>query len=144
MNVDGSNAHMITEGCGATVWDTSWDGKYLLTIKSRGSDYGIYEFSLADSKCTELVPNVATLGGAFPPDDKSFLYAVASSGSVTIYRQPWSDGKLTGPAQVAFKVPFAFSIIYAGGNGYDFSRDLSTIVYARAGGRQDVYLLSQK
>ncbi len=143
VNVDGSNAHMITEGCGATAWDTSWDGKYLLTIKTHGADYGIYEFSLADSKCTELVPNVATLGGAFPPDDKSFLYAVASSGSVTIYRQPWSDGKLTGPAQVAFKVPFAFSIIYAGGNGYDFSRDLSTIVYSRAGGRQDVYLLSK-
>ncbi len=143
MNADGSNAHMISEGCGE-VWDTSWDGKYLLIIKAHGADYGIYEFSLADSKCTELVPNVATLGGAFPPDDKSFLYAVASSGSVTIYRQPWSDGKLTGPAQVAFKVPFAFSIIYAGGNGYDFSRDLSTIVYARAGGRQDVYLLSQK
>jgi YD repeat-containing protein len=143
MNVDGSNAHMIAEGCGGVVWDVSWDGKYLLAIKSRGADYGIYELSLADNKCTQLVPNVATLGVVFPSDDKSFLYAVASSGSVTIYRQPWSAGKVTGPPQVAFKVPFAFSIIYAGGNGYDFSRDLSTIVYARAGGRQDVYLLSK-
>jgi len=144
MNLDGSNVHMITEGCGEVAWDTSWDGKYLLIIKTRGAGYGIYEFSLADSKCTQLVPNVATLGGAFALGDKSFLYAVAASGSVAIYRQPWSGGKLTGPAQVGFKVPFAFSIVYAGGNGYDFSRDLSTIVYARAGGRQDFYLLSQK
>ena len=30
------------------------------------------------------------------------------------------------------------------GNAYDFSRDLSTIVYARPGGQQDLYLLSQK
>ncbi|MFZ0736799.1 MAG: protein kinase [Candidatus Acidiferrales bacterium] len=143
MNADGSNAHVIAEGCGE-VWDTSWDGKYLLNIKSQGADYGLYEISTSDGNCTKLVPNVATLGAVFPPDDKSFLYAVASRGSVTIFRQPWSDGKLTGPGKVAFKVPFAFSIVYAGGNGYDFSRDLSTIVYARAGGRQDFYLLSQR
>ena len=30
------------------------------------------------------------------------------------------------------------------GNAYDFSKDLSTIVYARPGGHQDLYLLSQK
>ena len=143
MKADGSNARVIAEGCGE-VWDASWDSKYLLTIESHGADYGLFELSISDGKCTKLVPDVSTLGAVFASDDKSFLYAVASSGSVTIYRQPWSDGKLTGPGQMAFKVPFAFSIIYAGGNGYDFSRDLSTIVYARAGGRQDVYLLSQK
>jgi hypothetical protein len=32
----------------------------------------------------------------------------------------------------------------ASGNAYDFSRDLSTIVYARPGARADLYLLSQK
>jgi hypothetical protein len=37
-------------------------------------------------------------------------------------------------------VPFAFSIAY-GGNGYDFSRDLSTIVYARPGGQANLYRL---
>jgi hypothetical protein len=30
------------------------------------------------------------------------------------------------------------------GNAADFSRDLSTIVYARPGGHADLYLLSQK
>jgi len=46
-----------------------------------------------------------------------------------------------GPSQVALKVPFAFPMGY---NAYDFSRDLSTIVFARPGGHADLYLLSQK
>jgi hypothetical protein len=50
---------------------------------------------------------------------------------------------VTGSSQVAYKVPFAFSLSY-GGNGYDFSRDLSTIVYARPGGQQDLYSLAQQ
>lgn len=66
------------------------------------------------------------------------------AGEVTIYRQPWSDGKITGALQVALKVPFAFPMNYATGNAFDFSRDLSTIVYARPGGHADLYLLSQK
>jgi len=33
---------------------------------------------------------------------------------------------------------------YLGGNAYDFSKDLSTIVYAHPGGHADLYLLSQK
>jgi len=40
-------------------------------------------------------------------------------------------------------VPFTFRMFYEG-NGYDFSRDLSTVVYARPGGNADLYLLSQK
>jgi hypothetical protein len=48
-----------------------------------------------------------------------------------------------GPAQVALKLPFTFPL-FDGGNTYDFSRDLSTIVYARPGGHADLYLLSQK
>ena len=62
----------------------------------------------------------------------------------TIYRQPWKDGKIIGAPQVALKVPFAFSLDYATGNAYDFSGDLSTLVYVRPGGHQDLYLLSQK
>ena len=143
INSDGSDTRMIADGCGQ-VWDESWDGKYLIGMEANGEGLGIYELSVADNKCTKLVSNVSTLGILFAPDDKSFLYAVAARGFATIYRQPWSDGKLTGPAQVAFKVPFAFSINYANGNGYDFSRDLSTIVYVRPGGQQDVYLLTQK
>jgi hypothetical protein len=50
---------------------------------------------------------------------------------------------VVGKPEVALKVPFAFPLIHAG-NAYDFSRDLSTIVYARPGGNADLYLLSQK
>jgi hypothetical protein len=91
-----------------------------------------------------LLPGVATEITWFADDGKSFLYAVASRGEVTIYRQPWRDGKNIGAPQVALRVPFAFPLAYAGGNAYDFSRDLSTIVYARPGGHADLYLLSQK
>jgi hypothetical protein len=90
-----------------------------------------------------LLPGVATFGAIFARDGKSFLYAVASRAEVTIYRQPWKDGKTIGTPQVALKVPFAFPMNY-GGSAYDFSRDLSTIVYARPGGHADLYLLSQK
>ena len=80
---------------------------------------------------------------SFCSHGKSFLYAVASRGEVTIFRQPWRDGKIIGTPQVALKVPFAFPLDYQG-NAYDFSRDLSTIVYARPSGHADLYLLSQK
>jgi hypothetical protein len=46
-----------------------------------------------------------------------------------------------GKPQVALKLPFSFPIVY-GGNAYDFSPDLSTIVYARPGGQADFYLLT--
>jgi len=142
MNLDGSNLHVIVEGCGE-VEDASADDKYLLAVESRGDWLGIYQVSTSDGKCSKLAPGVATFSAVFAPDQKSFLYAVARQGSATIYRQPWRDGQLTGPPQVAYKVPFAFSVNYAG-NGYDFSRDLSTIVYARPGGQQDLCLLTEK
>jgi len=44
---------------------------------------------------------------------------------------------------VALKLPFAFPLL-AGGNAYDYSRDLSKIVYARVSGHADLYLMSQK
>jgi len=69
------------------------------------------------------------------------LYPVTSRSEVTFYRQAWRDGKLVGKPQVALKRPFAFGLTYQG-NAYDFSRDLSTVVYARPGGQADLYLLS--
>jgi hypothetical protein len=62
----------------------------------------------SDRKCIPLLSGVAIFGVAFARDRKSFLYAVASRGEVTIYRQPWSDGKVIGAPQAALKVPFAF------------------------------------
>jgi serine/threonine protein kinase/sugar lactone lactonase YvrE len=137
---DGSSVEKIEEGCGAG-WDASADGRYLLTSLNQGTKTaGISEFSLADGKCISLVPDLNTLVVHFSADDKSILYFTPSRGESTIYRLPWHDGKLTGPAVPAVKLPFSFRVDYAG-NAYDFSKDLSTVVYARPSGQADLYLL---
>ena len=88
---------------------------------------------------------ITTFGAIFARDGKSFLYAISSRSEVTIYRQLWKDGKLIGTPQVALRLPFTFSLFFGGngGNAYDFSRDLSTVVYARTSGHADLYLLSR-
>jgi serine/threonine protein kinase len=141
-NVDGSNPEKLVDNCGG-VTDADPGGQYLLSAVLVGEKTGIYEVSISDRKCIPLLPGVVTFNAFFARDGKSFLYAVASRGEVTLYRQPWRSGKLIGAAQAALKVPFAFPL-NNGGNAYDFSRDLSTIVYARPGGHADLYLLSQK
>jgi Tol biopolymer transport system component len=141
-NVDGSNREKFVDDC-CTVVDADPGERYLLGIVGSGERTGIYEVSISDRKCIPLLPGVVTESVPFARDGKSFLYAVASRGEVTIYRQPWKDGKTIGAPEVALKVPFAFLLDY-NGNAYDFSRDLSTIVYARPGGHADLYLLSQK
>jgi hypothetical protein len=142
-NLDGSNPEKFVHRCGV-VSDAHPGGQYLLGAELFGEITGIYEVSISDKKCVPLLPGVSTFTVTFARDGKSFLYAVSTRGEVTIYRQPWRDGKLTGPSQIALKVPFTFPLDYQGGNGYDFSKDLSTIVYARPAGHADLYLLSQK
>jgi serine/threonine protein kinase len=143
VNQDGSNTEKFVDHCGNGS-DIDPGGQYLLGALSSGEKTGIYEVSISDRKCISLLPGVVTFNTIFARDGKSFLYAVASRGEVTIYRQLWKDGKNIGAPQVALKVPFAFPLDYEWGNAYDFSRDLSTIVYARPGGHADLYLLSQK
>ena len=107
-----------------------------------GKEVGIYEISIAGRQLVPLLPGVETLMVRFARDGKSFLYPLASRSEVTFYRQAWRDGQLIGKPQVVLKLPFAFHEFYQG-NAYDFSRDLSTIVYARPGGQADLYLLSE-
>jgi hypothetical protein len=124
------------------AYDADPSGKYLLALISFGEKAGIYEVPISERKCIPLLPGV-TSGAIFAQDGKSLLYAVASPEAVAIYRQPWKDGKVIGTPQVALKLPFSFPLGY--GSTYDFSRDLSTIVYRqRPGGHADLYLLSQK
>ncbi|HXY07842.1 MAG TPA: protein kinase [Terriglobales bacterium] len=141
--LDGSGIEKLVDNCGA-VWDTSPDGKYLLSSLNQGTQsIGVSEFAIADHKCTPILPELNTLVVRFSSDGKAILYLVASRGETTIYRQPWHDGKLSGPAQAAVKLPFAFRLGYSG-NAYDFSKDLSTVIYARPSGHADLYLLSQR
>ena len=90
-----------------------------------------------------LMPGLKTLMIHGAADGNSILYLVVSRGETTIYRQPWRNGKPFGPARPAVRLPFAFRQDYVG-NAYDFSKDLSTVVYVRPGGHADLYLLSQK
>jgi hypothetical protein len=88
-----------------------------------------------------LLPGAETFTGCFARDGKLFLYAVASRGKS---RFTVSFGENHRAPQAALKVPFAFPLSSGGDSVYDFSRDLSTIVYARPGGHADLYILSQK
>jgi serine/threonine protein kinase/Tol biopolymer transport system component len=138
-NADGSNTQkFLDESC--IVMDVSPDGKYLLGAVLFGGDVGIYEVSTKDKRRISLLPGVETFEVRFSPDGKSFLYPVASRAEVIFYRQAWSDGKLIGKPQIALKFPFAFSLAYRG-NAFDFSPDLSTIVYVRPGGQADLYAM---
>jgi Tol biopolymer transport system component len=142
VSVDTLSVQPFAEGCGFII-DVSPDGNYLLMTTLAGDKAGIYELSTTDKKCTNLVPDVSTFFPQFSRDRKFVNYTVSARGEVALYRVPWSNGKVTGAAQLVWKLPFSFPQSYAG-NAYDISHDLSKIVYVRPGGQFDIYLLSAK
>ena len=142
IRMDSPISEPFAEGCGFAM-DASADGKYLLMSMMYGDRVGIFQMSVADKKCTPIVPNVTTFLPRFSLDGKAVLYTVSSRGKVVVYRVPWIDGKATGNPQTVLKLPFAFAQRF-GGNAYDIARDLSKIVYTRPGGQFDLYLLSRK
>ncbi len=142
MNPDGTNVQKVEADCGLML-DISPDQKYLLSAIWTGERTGIYQYTPADNKCTVLSPGVATFFPAFAPDYKSILYMIPGQRESKIFRQPWANGKVTGPAQVAVTLPYAFPLA-SGGNAYDFSRDLSTVVFAQPSSHADLYLLSNQ
>src|ERR1700733_3757540 len=141
-SAEGATPEKVSDTCGF-AFGVAPGGKYLFTVLGGAGKVGIYQVSLADGACTPLVQGVVTFGVVNGKDGRSFLYAIPSQQDVTIYRQGWQDGKLIGKPQVALKLPFTFPLL-SSGNAYDFSSDLSTVIYARAGGHADIYLLSQK
>ena len=141
-STEGSTLEKMVEGCGI-AFDAAADGKYLLSWVGEPAKRGIYAVSIADKSCTMMVPGVTTFGVNGENDGKSFLYAVPGRKDVTIYRQRMENGKAIGQPQVATTLPFAFPLT-TGGNAYDFSRDLTTVVYARPGGHADLYLMGER
>jgi Tol biopolymer transport system component/DNA-binding winged helix-turn-helix (wHTH) protein len=139
-SLDSSRPQELVDKCGI-VYDVDPGEQYLLGAWAEGEGSGIYEVSISDRKCVSLIPGVKTDRPMFARDGKSILYELVSRGETSIFRQSWKDGKLIGTPQVALKVPFSFRLSF---DEYDFSRDLSTIVYARPSGNADLYLLSQK
>jgi Tol biopolymer transport system component len=141
VNADGSHLEkFLGEGCNVT--DASPDGKYLLGALFSGKDAGIYQISIADRQSVALLPGMVAGMVRYARDGKSFLYPVLSRNEVTFYRQAWSGGKLLGKPQIALSLSFAFRSWNEGEASFDFSPDLSTIVYARPGGQAELYLLS--
>jgi hypothetical protein len=84
---------------------------------------------------------VVTYFARFAPDGKSFHYPLSTRSMVTFYRQGWSEGQLVGDPEIALDLPFVFRMSYQG-NAYDFSRDLSSIVYARPSRQADLYFMT--
>jgi DNA-binding winged helix-turn-helix (wHTH) protein/Tol biopolymer transport system component len=139
-SADGSSQEKLVDSC-SDVSDVDSQGKYLLGPSVMGD--GIYEVSLSDKRCIPLVTGGGKfyLLGVFAPDGKSFVYVTGSHAKATFYRQAWKEGKAIGAPQVAFTAPIALPLWVHQGFAYDFSRDLSTIVYARPSGRADLYYL---
>lgn len=125
---------------GLDVFDESPDGKYLLGVVLAGENLGVYQIRISDKNIQLIVPGVSTFVVRFAPDGKSFCYPVAGRGEILFYKQQWEDGQLIGEPQVAFKLPVAFPLSMFG-NMYDFSSDLSQVIYSRASGQSDFYLL---
>jgi serine/threonine protein kinase/Tol biopolymer transport system component len=126
---------------GLNVMAASRDGAYVLGHIPEGSSVGIYQVSVREKKLTPLLQGVETFMIHFAPDFASFVYAVAGRGEIIFYRQEWRDGAVVGAPQLALRLPFAFPLDY-NGNAFDFSHDLSTVVYVRPGGQGDLYLLA--
>ena len=139
-SVDGKKVERFESGCGFVGSGTP-DGKYLIFAILFGPRSGAYVMSTSEKKCEPLLRGFCFVH--FAPDGRSFLYSLESRGQVTFVRKLWKDGQATGPDQVVLTVPFAFPD-YHNGTTYDFSSDLSKIVYVRPGGQSDLYLLSQK
>ena len=139
---EGSRTQRFLEDCCAAV-EASSDGNHLLGLRLHGEKTGIYQISLKEKKFIPIVLGVAPFGAHYSPDGKSVLYPVASHGQITFYRQLIQGEEPIGKPEVALTLPFTFPLIYKG-NAFDFSPDLSTVVYARPGGQADFYLLSEK
>ena len=140
--LDGSPTAVLSENCGAAV-DLSPDRRFLIGTVLWGDSPGIYQYSLADKKCTKLKSGITTYLTTFAKDGKSFLYALAEHGETTIWSQPWRNGEAIGAPVPALKLPFALREDYSG-NAYSVAPDLSSVVFARPGGYDDLYFISQK
>ena len=143
---DGSPPQKLGEGC-LSLRHAAPDGKYLLgtCVASADRAPGICAYSLEEGSCVEVVPGVSTNFVKTTPDGQTLLYPVSGRGETTFYRAAWRGGKLAGQPEVAVKLAFAssFELGYFG-EAFDFTLDLTTIVYARPAGQADLYFLGAK
>jgi serine/threonine protein kinase/Tol biopolymer transport system component len=145
-SVDGSKTELLAHDCGY-VDDISNDGKYLLAGSANQAAPGkgnvLYRLSTGDGSCSPIASVPPIFISHFSADDKYVLYVAASKGDMVIFRLAFAGGKPGSTAQPVMKLPFRFQQGY-GGNAYDFSKDLSTFIYARPSGHADLFYLSQR
>jgi serine/threonine protein kinase len=142
---DSSPPEKLTEDC-TSLRDITPDGKYLLgTCVGPERDPGICAYSLEEGSCMLIMSGVVPSQVFMTNDGRTLLYIIAGKGEMTFYEAAWSDGRLAGQPEVALRVPFS-SPLWLGylGSAFTFSRDLSTIVYARPAGQADLYFLGSK
>ena len=132
----------LSDNCGMAV-DFSPDRQFIIASSIWGENSGLFQYSFADKKCTTLKSGITTYLAMYAHDGKSYLYSLASHGETTIFRQPWRNGTPIGSPVPALKLPFVLREDY-NGNAFIVSRDLTSIVFARPGGHDDLYFLSQK
>jgi hypothetical protein len=140
VSADGTEVERIVEGC-ASVTDYLPGGEFLIGAVSQGESLGIWAVSLSQKRCIPLLPGIETTTVRSAPDGRSFLYALPGELDTIVYRVPW-NGREAGKPEVAARLPLVLHAWVFGGSGYDFSRDLSTIVYSNPSGQADLFFLS--
>ncbi|HSE43246.1 MAG TPA: protein kinase [Acidobacteriota bacterium] len=138
--VDNPTVEVVTKN-GFVVSDISSDGRFLFGRQTEGQQIGIYSINLVTKQSTLLLPDQVTMMVRVAPDSQSFLYAIEAPKEILFYRVKWKQGKMIGTPEVALHVPFAFSLTFEG-NAYDFTRDLSTVIFTQPNMQADIYLLS--
>src|SRR5262249_29674997 len=136
MKSDGAQPEKFAEG--ATIMDPTPDGKSFLCVRLSGKNSGVWALSLTDKKLIPLVPDVSTFALRMAADGKSLLYPVPGKGQIIFYKADLGDGKVIGSPKEVLRLPFAFPLAF-NGNAYDFTPDLSTIIYAKPNGQEDFY-----
>ncbi len=140
LNDPAAKPQTLFEGC-TGVLDVSQDGNYIVGPVLWGSNPGLYQYSLRDKKCTALKPGLASYFAQYAKDGKSFLFENTIQGQTSVFRQPLRNGEASGEPQRLLTFPFAVREDFAG-NASAISDDLSVMVYARPGGHDDLYFLS--
>ena len=140
VSADGTEVERIVEGC-ASVTDYVPGGEFLIGAAAQGESLGIWAVSLSEKRCIPLLPGIETTTVRSAPDGGSFLYAIPGALDTVVYRVRWNGGE-AGRPEVAARLPLVLHPWIFGGSGYDFSRDLSTLVYSSPSGQADLFLLS--
>ncbi len=145
LSPDGSPPQKLAENCLFPVHATPED-KYLLgSCRLPDRSPGICGYSLDEGECIQVLPGVSSEILTIVPDGRTLLYAISGRGETIFYKAALNEGKVVGPPEVALRVPVLFPpwLGYFG-IGFKFTRDLSTIVYARPAGQADLYFLGTR